>query len=101
MSPFSAQLASVLWDRGNSSFYTLTSSNISKWELDDSSEKQVYSWDMHRALKESITDAIWVRSSGAHLWFTQHLGCVTHRSFVFCFLETGTHLMQPSLVVAL
>uniref|UniRef100_A0A8I6A7P7 Nuclear pore complex protein Nup133 n=1 Tax=Rattus norvegicus TaxID=10116 RepID=A0A8I6A7P7_RAT len=52
-------LASVLWDRGNSSFYTLTSSNISKWELDDSSEKQVYSWDMHRALKESITDAIW------------------------------------------
>ncbi|CAH7044527.1 nuclear pore complex protein Nup133 [Phodopus roborovskii] len=52
-------LASVLWDRGRSSFYTLTSSNISKWELDDFSEKQAHSWDMHRALKESITDAIW------------------------------------------
>nr|XP_042134704.1 nuclear pore complex protein Nup133 [Peromyscus maniculatus bairdii] len=52
-------LASVLWDRGRSSFYTLTSSNICKWELDDSSEKQAHSWDMHRALKESITDAIW------------------------------------------
>lgn len=55
----SAQLASVLWDRGGSSFYTLTSSNISKWELDDSSEKQVHSWDVHRTLKESITDAVW------------------------------------------
>lgn len=52
-------LASVLWDRGRSSFYTLTSSSISKWELDDSSEKQVHSWDVHRTLKESITDAIW------------------------------------------
>lgn len=52
-------LASVLWDRGGSSFYTLTSSNISKWELDDSSEKQVHSWDVHRTLKESITDAVW------------------------------------------
>ncbi|GAB1293790.1 Nuclear pore complex protein Nup133 [Apodemus speciosus] len=52
-------LASVLWDRERSSFYTLTSSNISKWELDDSAEKQVHSWDLHRTLKEGITDAIW------------------------------------------
>nr|XP_004659740.2 nuclear pore complex protein Nup133 [Jaculus jaculus] len=52
-------LSSVLWDRENSSFYTLTSSSISKWELDDTSEKQAHSWDLHRALKESITDAIW------------------------------------------
>ncbi|KAH0519864.1 Nuclear pore complex protein Nup133 [Microtus ochrogaster] len=53
------QLASVLWDSARSSFYTLTSSNISKWELDDSSEKLAHSWDVHRALKESIADAIW------------------------------------------
>lgn len=65
----SSQLASVLWDSGRSSFYTLTSSNISKWELDDSSEKQVHSWDMHRALKESITDAIWVRDNMPSLFF--------------------------------
>ncbi|KAK7800044.1 hypothetical protein U0070_000925 [Myodes glareolus] len=52
-------LASVLWDSARSSFYTLTSSNISKWELDDSSEKLAHSWDVHRALKESIADAIW------------------------------------------
>nr|XP_020137035.1 nuclear pore complex protein Nup133 isoform X2 [Microcebus murinus] len=52
-------LSSVLWDRDRSSFYILTNSNISKWELDDSSEKQAHSWDINRALKENITDAIW------------------------------------------
>ncbi|KAM8813256.1 nuclear pore complex protein Nup133 [Rhynchonycteris naso] len=52
-------LSSVLWDRGRASFYSLTSSNINKWELDESSEKQMYSWDINRALKENITDAIW------------------------------------------
>ncbi|KAM9686677.1 nuclear pore complex protein Nup133 isoform 2-T2 [Trichechus inunguis] len=52
-------LSSVLWDRETSSFYSLTSSNISKWELDDSSEKHAHSWDLNRALKENIADAIW------------------------------------------
>ncbi|XP_008583003.1 PREDICTED: nuclear pore complex protein Nup133 [Galeopterus variegatus] len=52
-------LSSVLWDIERASFYSLTSSNISKWELDDSSEKQAFSWDINRALKENITDAIW------------------------------------------
>uniref|UniRef100_A0A0P6K367 Nuclear pore complex protein Nup133 n=1 Tax=Heterocephalus glaber TaxID=10181 RepID=A0A0P6K367_HETGA len=52
-------LASVLWDKRRSSFYSLTSSNVNKWELDDSSEKLTYSWDLHRVLKENITDAIW------------------------------------------
>ncbi|XP_059533385.1 nuclear pore complex protein Nup133 isoform X1 [Myotis daubentonii] len=52
-------LSSVLWDSNRSSFYSLTSANISKWELDESSEKQVHSWDLNRALKENITDAIW------------------------------------------
>lgn len=59
----SIQLSSVLWDRERASFYSLTSSNISKWELDDSSEKQAHSWDINRALKENITDAIWVRNN--------------------------------------
>lgn len=52
-------LSSVLWDRDRASFYSLTSSNISKWELDDSSEKQAHSWDINRVLKENIIDAIW------------------------------------------
>ncbi|XP_036925305.1 nuclear pore complex protein Nup133 [Sturnira hondurensis] len=52
-------LSSVLWDRERASFYSLTSSNISKWEVDESSEKQVHTWDINRTLKENITDAIW------------------------------------------
>ncbi|KAF6073549.1 nucleoporin 133 [Phyllostomus discolor] len=52
-------LSSVLWDRERASFYSLTSSNINKWEVDESSEKQVHSWDINRTLKENITDAIW------------------------------------------
>ncbi|XP_006146075.1 nuclear pore complex protein Nup133 [Tupaia chinensis] len=52
-------LSSVLWDRERSSFYSLTSSNISRWELDESSEKQAHNLDVNRVLKEQITDAIW------------------------------------------
>uniref|UniRef100_A0A8D2BCI1 Nuclear pore complex protein Nup133 n=1 Tax=Sciurus vulgaris TaxID=55149 RepID=A0A8D2BCI1_SCIVU len=59
LSPSSDIMVSVLWDRARSSFYSLTSSSISKWELDESSEKQAHSWEVHRALKESVADAIW------------------------------------------
>uniref|UniRef100_A0A6I8N949 Nucleoporin 133 n=1 Tax=Ornithorhynchus anatinus TaxID=9258 RepID=A0A6I8N949_ORNAN len=52
-------LSSVLWDREHEVLYTLTSSNINKWEMDDSSERQALSWDINRALKENIADAIW------------------------------------------
>ncbi|KAK2489336.1 hypothetical protein MC885_004420 [Smutsia gigantea] len=52
-------LSSVLWDGERSSFYSLTSSSISKWELDDCSEKQAHSWDINRVLKENVADAIW------------------------------------------
>ncbi|XP_060048009.1 nuclear pore complex protein Nup133 [Erinaceus europaeus] len=69
-------LSSVLWHRERSSFYILTSSNISKWELDDSSEKHVHSWDINRVLKENITDAIWGSESnyeavkgGVNIWY--------------------------------
>ncbi|TFK08504.1 gamma-aminobutyric acid receptor subunit rho-3 [Platysternon megacephalum] len=54
-----AALSSVLWDKARSSFYALTSSNLNKWEIDDSTERQVLSWDINRILKEHITDAIW------------------------------------------
>lgn len=56
------QISSVLWDRERSSFYMLTSSNLNKWEIDDSSERYILSWDINRILKEHITDAIWVRA---------------------------------------
>ncbi|XP_071765101.1 nuclear pore complex protein Nup133 [Centroberyx gerrardi] len=52
-------LHSVLWVGGAGSLYTLTSSSLSKWEVDEASEHQVLSWDARRALTESIADAIW------------------------------------------
>lgn len=58
-SPANDTLHSVLWVEGSSCLYTLTNSSLSKWELDDSSEHQILSWDARRALTESIADAIW------------------------------------------
>ena len=52
----------MLWVGGASSLYTLTSSSLSKWEVDDSYEHQTLSWDVQKALTESIADAIWVSS---------------------------------------
>uniref|UniRef100_A0A8C0C1L3 Nuclear pore complex protein Nup133 n=1 Tax=Buteo japonicus TaxID=224669 RepID=A0A8C0C1L3_9AVES len=54
-----AVISSVLWDKERSSFYMLTSSNLNKWDIDDSSERYILSWDVNRILKEHITDAIW------------------------------------------
>ncbi|XP_008283197.1 nuclear pore complex protein Nup133 [Stegastes partitus] len=57
--PANDTLHSVLWVEGTSCLYTLTNSSLSKWEVDDSSEHQILSWDARRALTESIADAIW------------------------------------------
>ncbi|XP_060905135.1 nuclear pore complex protein Nup133 [Labrus mixtus] len=57
--PANDTLHSVLWVGGASCLYTLTSSSVSKWELDDNYEHQIFSWDAQRALTESIADAIW------------------------------------------
>uniref|UniRef100_A0A8D0G1L1 Nuclear pore complex protein Nup133 n=1 Tax=Sphenodon punctatus TaxID=8508 RepID=A0A8D0G1L1_SPHPU len=55
----SNDLSSVLWDKESSCFYTLTSSNLNKWEVDETTERQALIWDINRMLKEHITDAIW------------------------------------------
>ncbi|XP_074521578.1 nuclear pore complex protein Nup133 isoform X1 [Halichoeres trimaculatus] len=57
--PANDTLHSVLWVGGASSLYTLTSSSLSKWELEDSYEHQILRWDAEKALTESIADAIW------------------------------------------
>ncbi|CAJ1052844.1 nuclear pore complex protein Nup133 [Xyrichtys novacula] len=57
--PANDTLHSVLWVGGASCLYSLTSSSLSKWELDDSYEHQLLSWDTQKALTESIADAIW------------------------------------------
>lgn len=66
---FFLQLHSMLWVGGTSCLYTLTSSSLSKWEVDDSWEHQVLSWDARRALTDSIADAIWV-STQIHILST-------------------------------
>ncbi|RVE76672.1 hypothetical protein OJAV_G00011250 [Oryzias javanicus] len=57
--PANDTLHSVLWAGQTGCLYALTSSSLSKWEVDDSSERQIFSWDTRRALTESITDSIW------------------------------------------
>ncbi|XP_053272279.1 nuclear pore complex protein Nup133 [Pleuronectes platessa] len=57
--PANDTLHSVQWEGRASCLYTLTSSSLSKWEMDDSWEHQTLSWDARRALTESISDAIW------------------------------------------
>ncbi|XP_056136281.1 nuclear pore complex protein Nup133 [Lampris incognitus] len=57
--PANDTLHSVLWVGETACLYTLTSSSLSKWEVDESSEHQVLRWDTTRALTESIADAIW------------------------------------------
>lgn len=57
------QLHSVLWVAGASCLYTLTNSRLNKWEVGDGYEQQILSWDVQKALTESIIDAIWVSSN--------------------------------------
>lgn len=57
--PANDTLHSVLWVGGTGCLYTLTSSSLCKWELDENYEHQILSWDARRALTESIADAIW------------------------------------------
>lgn len=61
--PLLPQLHSVLWVDGASWLYTLTNSRLNKWEVDDGYEHQVLSWDVQKALTESIIDAIWVSAN--------------------------------------
>ncbi|KAK7930639.1 hypothetical protein WMY93_007034 [Mugilogobius chulae] len=51
-------LHSVLWSPSSSSLFSLSSSSLNKWNLDDAHELHVYSWE-HKTLTERITDAIW------------------------------------------
>ncbi|XP_041838895.1 nuclear pore complex protein Nup133 [Melanotaenia boesemani] len=57
--PGNDTLHKVLWVGRTSCLYTLTSSSLSKWEVDDISEHQIFSWDTRRAITVSIADSIW------------------------------------------
>ncbi|KAF0036869.1 hypothetical protein F2P81_009743 [Scophthalmus maximus] len=68
--PANDTLHSLLWAGGAGCLYTLTNSSLSKWEMDDSWEHQVLSWDARRALTESIADAIWDNGAAISDHFT-------------------------------
>ncbi|XP_067845644.1 nuclear pore complex protein Nup133 isoform X2 [Heptranchias perlo] len=52
-------LSRVLWDEENECLYTLTSSSLNKWEVDETSERHIFSWDLNRSMKEDLGDSIW------------------------------------------
>ncbi|XP_067900317.1 nuclear pore complex protein Nup133 isoform X2 [Heterodontus francisci] len=52
-------LRSVLWDEENECFYTLTNSSLNKWEVDETSECHIFSWDLNRSMKEDLGDSVW------------------------------------------
>ncbi|XP_040183145.1 nuclear pore complex protein Nup133 [Rana temporaria] len=53
-----SSLCSVLWDKGDC-LYTLTNTSIEKWEMNDSAEYHIQSWDFRQLIDEKISDAIW------------------------------------------
>ncbi|XP_019745196.1 LOW QUALITY PROTEIN: nuclear pore complex protein Nup133-like, partial [Hippocampus comes] len=57
--PANDSLRSVLWVSATGCLYALSDSRLSKWEVDERGEQQTVSWDVRRALSESIADAIW------------------------------------------
>ncbi|XP_048844114.1 nuclear pore complex protein Nup133 [Brienomyrus brachyistius] len=57
--PADSILHSLLWVRSTGQLYTLSSCSLSKWEVEESSEHQVLSWDINKNVMESIRDAVW------------------------------------------
>ncbi|XP_072907267.1 nuclear pore complex protein Nup133 [Hemitrygon akajei] len=52
-------LSSVLWDDENKCLYTLTNSSLNKWEVDETSERHIFSWELNRSMKEDLGYSIW------------------------------------------
>ncbi|XP_066515739.1 nuclear pore complex protein Nup133 [Hoplias malabaricus] len=57
--PADTSVHSVLWVADLCCLYTLTSCGLNKWEVGDSTEVQVLSWNACPSLTDSIADAIW------------------------------------------
>ncbi|KAI1896989.1 hypothetical protein AGOR_G00100590 [Albula goreensis] len=57
--PTDVTLHSLLWVRATGCLYTLTSCSLNKWELEETSEQQVLTWETSSRLKDSVSDAIW------------------------------------------
>ncbi|XP_036413651.1 nuclear pore complex protein Nup133 [Colossoma macropomum] len=57
--PADTTVHSVLWVRDSGCLYTLSTCGLSKWEVGDSAEVQVLSWNACPSLADSVADAIW------------------------------------------
>ncbi|KAL7845456.1 hypothetical protein AOLI_G00236480 [Acnodon oligacanthus] len=57
--PADTTVHSVLWVKDSCCLYTLSTCGLSKWEVGDSAEVQVLSWNACPSLADSIADAIW------------------------------------------
>uniref|UniRef100_A0A3B4DZX2 Nuclear pore complex protein Nup133 n=1 Tax=Pygocentrus nattereri TaxID=42514 RepID=A0A3B4DZX2_PYGNA len=57
--PADTTVHSVLWVKDSGCLYTLSTCGLSKWEVGDSVEVQVLSWNACPSLADSIADAIW------------------------------------------
>ncbi|MBN3309249.1 NU133 protein, partial [Amia calva] len=115
--PTDVTLHSLLWHKDSACLYTLTSCNVNKWEVDESSEHQVLSWDLSRNLKENISDAIWGSESNyedmkegvlvkyldlqlskhglvilAAAWFPEDTPCLAY----YCLVTVQDHGLQMS-----
>lgn len=55
------QVHSVLWVPDSGCLYTLSTCGLNKWEVGDTTEVQVLSWNACPSLFDNIADAIWVR----------------------------------------
>ncbi|KAI5089830.1 nuclear pore complex protein Nup133, partial [Silurus meridionalis] len=57
--PADTSVYSVLWARDSGCLYTLSTCGLNKWEVGDTTEVQVLSWNACPSLSDSIADAIW------------------------------------------
>lgn len=51
----------MLWVPDSGCLYTLSTCGLNKWEVGDTMEVQVLSWNACQSLFDNIADAIWVR----------------------------------------
>ncbi|KAB5523642.1 hypothetical protein PHYPO_G00154920 [Pangasianodon hypophthalmus] len=57
--PADTAVHSVLWVPDSGCLYTLSTCGLNKWEVGDTTEVQVLSWNACPSLSDSIADAIW------------------------------------------
>lgn len=77
------QVHSVLWVPSSGCLYTLSTCGLNKWEVGNTTEVQVLSWNACPNLFDSIADAIWVRGRiGLHTLICLGKGCARNMDYI-------------------